>query len=494
VGAIVADQPSDARRADHAGGNGRNRAIVAPPSAAADEQTLVDAQQTLGDSDQTLSDADQTGADSDQTSADDDQLAADRDQAASDRDLAGGMDPRAHALSHDVRERTARRRTATARQRDEVAQSRLLAADRRDTIADLRDAAARTRDGAAEARSLAMAQLDAASEHDDEEPVDGAAAIVRAKGRRERAAQHRARAAELRAQAAEDREAAAADRREAARGRLHALSDRRDLLAELQLEQQLRDQALLHQHRAEKLAHALQQSLSPPWLPDVPGLEVAVHYEPFAPEEVGGDFYDLFPVAPDRFGFFLGDVCGKGPAAASLTSLARYTMRTAAMLRESPEAVLRDLNAALLMDAGDDAMQTCTVAYGDLDLRLRPAVITLAVAGHPAPLIVRADGTVTPTAARGTLLGAVSNPVFETCQVSLGSDDAILVYSDGILDAEIDGIRIDEDKIAGILAGEPRAGAQTLVDRLLAALGRADGPLRDDVALMVLRQLPAIQA
>ena len=84
--------------------------------------------------------------------------------------------------------------------------------------------------------------------------------------------------------------------------------------------------------------------------PRIAGIDVAVHYEPSAPEEVGGDFYDLFPLAPGRSGFFLGDVGGKGPEAASVTSLARYTMRTAAMLHERPDAILMDLNAALLMD------------------------------------------------------------------------------------------------------------------------------------------------
>ena len=84
----------------------------------------------------------------------------------------------------------------------------------------------------------------------------------------------------------------------------------------------------------------MQHSLSPPSLPSIEGLDVAVHYEPSAPEDVGGDPYDLFPLAGSRSGFFLGDVCGTGPEAAAVTSLARYTMRTAAMLQEKPDAIL----------------------------------------------------------------------------------------------------------------------------------------------------------
>ena len=165
------------------------------------------------------------------------------------------------------------------------------------------------------------------------------------------------------------------------------------LVVALQRERDLRHEALGHQHRAEQLARTLQRSLSPPSLPTIVGLDVAVHYEPSAPEDVGGDFYDLFPLAPGRSGFFLGDVCGKGPDAAAITSLARYTMRTAAMLREEPDAILADLNAALLMHT-DGMMQTCTAVYGQVDMSREGAAVMLAVAGHPPPLIVRADGSI----------------------------------------------------------------------------------------------------
>jgi len=74
---------------------------------------------------------------------------------------------------------------------------------------------------------------------------------------------------------------------------------------------------------AEHLARTLQRSLSPSSLPRIAGLDTAVHYEPYAAAEIGGDFYDVYPLAPTRSGFFLGDVCGKGAAAAAVTSLAR---------------------------------------------------------------------------------------------------------------------------------------------------------------------------
>jgi sigma-B regulation protein RsbU (phosphoserine phosphatase) len=256
-------------------------------------------------------------------------------------------------------------------------------------------------------------------------------------------------------------------------------------LRELRGEQQLRRRGLEQQRHAERLATTLQRSLSPPRLPVVPGMDVAVLYEPFAPEDVGGDFYDHFPLGPDRSSFFLGDVCGKGADAAAVTSLARYTMRTAALLHEGPWATLADLNAALLMEEG---MQTCTAVYGEIVQADGAASARLSVAGHPAPLVVRAGGTVEPTTAHGTMLGAFADPSFHTCAVALAPGDAIVAYSDGILDCDVGGSRVDEEQVARWLAGPPDAGAQALVDRLGRALRGAD--MRDDVAVMALRFAP----
>ncbi|MEA2151630.1 MAG: phosphoserine phosphatase RsbU/P [Solirubrobacteraceae bacterium] len=257
-------------------------------------------------------------------------------------------------------------------------------------------------------------------------------------------------------------------------------------IREVRGEQELRRQGLEQQRHAEGLARTLQRSLSPPRLPDIEGLDVAVRYEPYAAEDIGGDFYDHFPLAPGRSCFFLGDVCGKGAPAAAVTSLARYTLRTAALLREGPWATLAHLNAALLMERAE-GMQTCTVVYGEIDVTGGSAAVRLAVAGHPAPLIVRAGGSVEITPAHGTILGAFGDPAFHTCAVRLEPGDAIVVYSDGLLDAEHDGVVVDEHHLATLLAGAPDADAQMLVDRLWQTLGGVDR-LRDDVAIMALRR------
>lgn len=455
------------------------------------DQSLADADQTASDSDQTLSGVDQTSADSDQASADCDQVAADRDQAASDQDLVAGGDAAAHDVSQGIREGTATGRDRTARERDQRAEARVQAAEQRDAIADARDVAALARDQVAAARDLAIAQASRADERADaERALTGADIVLRAGEQRRRAARQRAKAAEQRVLAADDRLMAEHDREQAARERRRSLVDRQMFVVELQRERDLRDEALGHQRRAEQLARTLQRSLSPPSLPDVCGLDVAVHYEPSAPEDVGGDFYDLFPLADGRSGFFLGDVCGKGPEAAAITSLARYTMRTAAMLHEQPGAILTDLNAALLMH-NDEPMQTCTAVYGQVDMNSPNAAVTLAAAGHPPPLIVRADGSIEITPAHGTMLGAVGDPMFVTCRFELAAGDAIVMCSDGIHDTKLDGIRLDEERVAELLAGSSQASAQDLVDRLVQAVRDVDRPLRDDVAIMALRRTPA---
>ena len=371
---------------------------------------------------------------------------------------------------------------------EERAQARLRAAERRDAVADSRDVAALARDQAAAARDVANAQSATVEDRaDDTRALTGADVVLRAAEQRRRAARQRANAVEHRLLAAEDRLMAEEDREQAARERRRALVDREMLVSELRREHELRREALAHQHRAEQLARTLQSSLSPPSLPHIAGLDVAVHYEPSAPEEVGGDFYDLFPLAPGRLAFFLGDVCGKGPEAAAITSLARYTMRTAAMLHEQPDAILDDLNVALLLH-NTDVMQTCTVVYGEIEMISSAAAITLAVAGHPAPLIVRDDGGVQATSAYGTMLGVVGDPAFHTCEVHLAAGDAIVVCSDGIFDADLDGVRVDELRVEELLTGAGRASAQDLIDRLAGALSDAERPLRDDIAVMALRR------
>lgn len=148
-----------------------------------------------------------------------------------------------------------------------------------------------------------------------------------------------------------------------------------------------RHEADRERDRLKLLNTTLQKTLLPPALANVPGLDVAAHYHIASVDEVGGDFYDLFPLAAGTWGMFLGDVCGKGAPAAAITSLARYTLRAAAVYNPDPAAVLANLNTVLNHEYSGTDPRFCTVIFGLLtpDTDRGGFRITLASGGHPQP-------------------------------------------------------------------------------------------------------------
>ncbi|MFD4635274.1 SpoIIE family protein phosphatase [Streptomyces sp. NPDC058284] len=199
-----------------------------------------------------------------------------------------------------------------------------------------------------------------------------------------------------------------------------------------------RQEAERERERLQRLNATLQQTLLPPTLAGVPGLEVAAYYHIASSDEVGGDFYDLFPLAAGSWGFFLGDVCGKGAAAAAITSLARYTLRAAAVYDPDPAAVLSNLNTVLNHEYNGADPRFCTVVFG----LLTPAGdqggfhVTLASGGHPAALLMRADGTADylPTPG-GQLIGVLPDAHIATTTVRLNAGDTMLLHTDGLTEA-----------------------------------------------------------
>lgn len=190
-----------------------------------------------------------------------------------------------------------------------------------------------------------------------------------------------------------------------------------------------RQEAERERERIQRLANTLQKSLLPPALVSIPGLDVAAHYHIASIDEVGGDFYDLFPLAKGTWGLFLGDVCGKGAAAAAVTSLTRYTLRAAAVYNPDPAAVLANLNTVLNHEYSGTDPRFCTVIFGLLtpcdDGGFR---IVLAAGGHPPAVLMRADGTAdyvhTPG---GQLIGVLSDPHIATTTVRLAPGDTLLL-------------------------------------------------------------------
>jgi PAS domain S-box-containing protein len=247
------------------------------------------------------------------------------------------------------------------------------------------------------------------------------------------------------------------------------------------------ENARLHTERS-RIAETLQQSLLPPVLPVLPGFEVAAAYVPADDAAgVGGDFYDLFESEPGVWTALLGDVAGKGAEAAALTSLARYTLRTASMLDTSPAHNLRLLNEALLSrDAG-----TCTVVYARMTASAGGARLVAAAAGHPPPLVLRAGGELEELTPPGTLLGAVEAPRLQTREVELGAGDLVLFYTDGATDVRVRGGVLGDGALRGELAACAGCHAQQVVERIAARVRAAQsGRLDDDLALLALRVVP----
>jgi serine phosphatase RsbU (regulator of sigma subunit) len=246
------------------------------------------------------------------------------------------------------------------------------------------------------------------------------------------------------------------------------------------------DNARLYTERS-RIAHTLQVKLLPERLPDIPGALLAARYRAAGElNEVGGDFYDVFPRSADEWAMVVGDVSGKGAEAAAITALARYTLRAGALDDDEPDKALRRLNTAML--AYDDTSQFATavlayVAGVDRD-RMR---VRLSLAGHPPAIVMRRDGRVETSGAFGTMLGLRADPAFHATEVVLERGEVLLLYTDGVTEAGSRGDPFGERGLVDLLATLAGAEPQEVVDAVEQAVVDAqDGQPRDDVALLAL--------
>jgi PAS domain S-box-containing protein len=231
----------------------------------------------------------------------------------------------------------------------------------------------------------------------------------------------------------------------------------------------------------ESVATTLQRGLLPPDLPDVPGWNVSSLYLPAGGEtDVGGDFYDVFPTAAGWMAV-MGDVVGRGPAAASLTTMARYTLRTAGSLVGTPTMGLGRLNENL-RERGDMAL--CTAAV----VQLRDdGEASLVCAGHPLPYLIR-EGKVHAVGRIGPMLGAFEHGHWLAATLELRAGDVLVLYTDGVLDARGAYSRFGEERLEAALTGT--TSAPEAVERIRSALvDFAGGEQDDDTAVLALQKL-----
>ena len=284
--------------------------------------------------------------------------------------------------------------------------------------------------------------------------------------------------------------------------------------ADLQLAEQLAvragtaiENARLFADRS-RVARSLQASLLPPSLPSIPGLELGARYAPAGEGvEVGGDFYDAFAVDGGRWLLVVGDVRGKGVDAAAVTGLARHTIRSISLYEAQPSAILAHLNRVLLSAEADriaalEAFEQpawelteprfCTVAVAIVEPREAGAGVVVCSGGHPLPLVSRASGQVEAVGRPGSLIGASPKIELHDVEIELGPGDALVCFTDGIVERHRGREFFEEIGIAKVLAAAAGTDAATLAARIEDEARNlfADNP-HDDMAVLIARVPPA---
>ncbi|WP_410535948.1 SpoIIE family protein phosphatase [Streptomyces sp. KL2] len=241
-----------------------------------------------------------------------------------------------------------------------------------------------------------------------------------------------------------------------------------------------------------RMARDLQAGLLPPEPPAVPGVEVAAYYRPAGEGlEVGGDFYDVFPLGGGRWAFMIGDVCGRGAPAATVTGLVRHTARAVARLVDDPARVVAEVNTALL-EGVRHGSAFVTLVYGRMTPGEHGLDVELIRAGHVPPL-VRRGRRVEEVTAGGMLLGVATDPAVRTVRLALRPEETLFLVTDGFTEARsADGRFLGEDGLAAALARAGRdggAGARELLEEVVASVDRFSddaAPSEDDSAALVI--------
>ncbi|HEV3381433.1 MAG TPA: SpoIIE family protein phosphatase [Trebonia sp.] len=271
------------------------------------------------------------------------------------------------------------------------------------------------------------------------------------------------------------------------------------------------DNARLYE-RQRMTSQALQHSLLPPELPEIPRIEFAAEYEAAGEaNEVGGDFYDVFPVAHRddggdggggwrRWRFAIGDVCGTGPEAAAVTGLARHTLRILSAEGHAIEDVVERLNDLIIREGTRGRF--ITLLHGEIRVpgsSAEPIEVSLVCAGHPLPLLLRAssppDELPVPAAEPQTLLGVVDDLPFEAQTVRLSPGDLLLCVTDGVTERRDDTGRLldDDNGLARVLSGCRELSAWAVASRLRRAVHEfGTEASSDDMAILVMRAADAV--
>jgi serine phosphatase RsbU (regulator of sigma subunit) len=262
-----------------------------------------------------------------------------------------------------------------------------------------------------------------------------------------------------------------------------------------------------HYTRQARISRTLQRRQLPTSLAAIPGIETAIVYEPWGEgQTVGGDFYDLFPIGDRRWCFLLGDVAGHDVEAMSVTGLARHLVRLLAREGHGVESLLNRLNLAMAEEAADamtlrgerEGSRFLSLLYGELepDPVAGGARCTIASAGHPPPLRLAADGSVTPAAEPQMLLGIEEHAEFHAHSFTLAPGETLLCVTDGVTERRRNTRQLDDDDgLAKVLRGCVGLGAKAVAERVRrAAHDFSPEPIDDDLAVLVLEAVPVLRS
>lgn len=260
-------------------------------------------------------------------------------------------------------------------------------------------------------------------------------------------------------------------------------TDRRSYEQELLAERKSAEEA---ESTARELAQTLQQSLIPPIIPGVPGLEISASYRPAGNgTEIGGDWYDVFQLDTSSWMITIGDVCGKGASAAALTAFVRYTIRGASMETDNIAKILGGVNNALMMERTNNI---ATVALLRIDLADRSPKLDVSSAGHPLPKMIKPDGTVHKIGRPGTLLGGFPETTHHVERIELNPGETIVLFTDGVTEGRSDEDFFGEDRLDAFLRLTPVSDIQEIATGLAQhCVAFQNGTPRDDIAVVALR-------
>jgi serine phosphatase RsbU (regulator of sigma subunit) len=243
--------------------------------------------------------------------------------------------------------------------------------------------------------------------------------------------------------------------------------------------------------RAAALAAVLQESLLPRDLHHPPELDVAAAFRSAGDgADVLGDFYDAFSLHDGRWGFVVGDVCGKGPQAARTTALTRATVRAIGHDGRDPAEVLTVLDQ-VLDDWNTDPTHPVAACYATSRPYGPDLHLEVAAAGHPLPLLRRLDGTVAECGEPGTMLGCRLPLTVTSTDVVLPPGALLVLHTDGVTEARSPsgGELFDDHRLHTLLTALPvDATARSVAAAIIDAVEQfTAGPLHDDLAVLVLR-------